>query len=348
MIYIVTCAWSREPTARLRRSLEGTLDGMVEQLSHEELLMARRGPVGHYVFTDLDRLSRYERDGIAAFAAALARRTPDARILNAPARAIADRTTLLLALQRHGINDFGVARLQDGERPARYPVFIRAADAHDGPESDLLDHAAAFDAAVAELQARGIPLAGRIAVDFAAERSADGLYRKYGVFNVGGRLIPQHVMQSESWSVKSRRSRLTESAAAEELAFVLENPHADTLARVFALAGIDFGRVDYGLVNGRPQIYEINTQPHFPRFEKSDLRSPRRRIIRERLVDAFRALDRPLAAHGTVRFDLPAPQAHPLRLPLSTAAVTIAPRAGRCLVEGVVRALRRPPRGGAA
>jgi hypothetical protein len=348
MIYIVTCAWSREPTARLRSSLDGALDGLVRQLSYEELLMARRGPVGHYIFTDLDRLSRYELDGAAAFAAALACSAPDARILNAPARAIADRTTLLLALQRHGINDFRVARLQEGERPARYPVFIRAADGHDGPESELLEHAAAFDAAVAELQARGIPLVGRIAVEFAAERSADGLYRKYGVFNVGGRLIPQHVMQSECWSVKSRRSRVTESAAAEELAFVLENPHTDTLARVFALAGIDFGRLDYGLVNGRPQVYEINTQPHFPRFEKTDPRSPRRQVIRERLVDAFRALDRPLAARGAVRFDLPEPQAHPLRLPLSTAAVTIAPRAARCIVEGMLRALRRQPRGGAA
>jgi hypothetical protein len=348
MIYIVTCAWSREPTARLRGSLQGALEGVVRQLSYEELLMARRGPVGHYVFTDLDRLSRYELDGVAAFAAALGRAAPGAHILNAPARALADRTALLRALERHGINDFGVARLQEGERPARYPVFIRAADGHDGPESDLLEHEGAFDAALASLQARGIPLQGRIAVGFAAERSADGFYRKYGVFNVGGRLIPQHVMQSECWSVKSRRNRVTEGAAAEELAFVLENPHASALARVFAVARIDFGRLDYGLVNGRPQVYEINTQPHFPRFEKTDGRSPRRLIIRERLLDAFQALDRPLAARGTVPFDLPAPQAHPLRLPLSTAAAAIAPGAGRCIAEGMVRALRRPLRGGPA
>ena len=30
---------------------------------------------------------------------------------------------------------------------------------------------------------------------------------------------------------------------------------------MFAIARIDYGRIDYGIVGGRPQVYEINTNP---------------------------------------------------------------------------------------
>ena len=346
MIYLVSVA-NHESGWRLRRSLEGALDGTLDQLSYDDLFFSQAGPIGHYIFADLDQLTRYELDTVAAFARALTAAEPRARILNAPARVLPDRTSLLLALHDCGINAFTVARLQFGERPRRYPVFIRAADGHEGPETELIESETAFDETIAAWQARGVPLRGRIAVEFAAQRSPDGLYRKYGVFNIGGTLIPQHVMLSEHWTVKNRRSVRSAEAATEELDFVRTNPHADVIGRVFAIGSLDFGRVDYGVVDGQPQIYEINSNPHFPRFEKTDARSERRAFIRERLIAAFREIDQPLA-RGRVAFDMPTPRTGSLRLPVTPYGVRLLPRMGRYLwrraAEHVTRRWTGPER----
>ena len=40
-------------------------------LTYEELFFERAAPIGHYIFTDFDRLSRYEVECAAAFARAL-------------------------------------------------------------------------------------------------------------------------------------------------------------------------------------------------------------------------------------------------------------------------------------
>jgi hypothetical protein len=47
----------------------------------------------------------------------------------------------------------------------------------------------------------------------------------------------------------------------EENAILREDPYRDTLRQVFELAEIEYGRADFGIVEGKPQIYEINTNP---------------------------------------------------------------------------------------
>lgn len=327
MIYVAALTWSSQPFERLQGSMEGELDRWVTRITYEELFLKQRGPIGHYIFTDLDRLTRYELDELGAFARALQRAEPNATILNDPARIAVDRTSLLRRLHDAGINDFTATRLPDGERPPQYPVFIRAADAHLGPETDLLPDQQAFERALEDMQARGVPLAGRIAVGAALERSPDGFFRKYGVFTIGGRIVPQHVMRGETWVVKRRSHQQSMEAAEEELRFVQENPHQELIRRVCTIAGVDFGRIDYGLVAGRPQIYEINTNPKFPRFEKSDVRSERRALIRGGIVEAIRDIDRPLGRRGFFTFERPLPVVHPPGFPVSAAGLPLLPHA---------------------
>ena len=323
MIYVVSLTWSAQPLERLQGSMGGALDRRMTRITYEELFLRRRGPIGHYIFTDLDRLTRYELDELGAFARAMERVEPAARILNDPARIVIERTSLLRRLHEAGINDFTASRLPDGERPPRYPVFIRAADAHLGPETGLIPDERAFEQAIADMEARGVPLAGRIAVGATLERSPDGFFRKYGVFTIGGRIIPQHVMRGDSWIVKSRWHQPSDDAAEEELRFVRENPHHDLMMRVCRIAGVDFGRIDYGIVGGRPQVYEINTNPKFPRFEKSDARSERRALIRRAIIEALREIDRPLGRRGFVTFERPRPVVHPPGFPVSIAGLPL-------------------------
>src|SRR5690606_9525763 len=43
--------------------------------------------------------------------------------------------------------------------------------------------------------------------------------------------------------------------------YVAENPHRQQLENIFELASIEYGRIDYGLVDGAVQTFEINSNP---------------------------------------------------------------------------------------
>ena len=338
MIYYVATERFSSTIRGLLKGFRKELSGVIASLTYEELFFERAGPVGHYIFTDFDRLSRYELECVAAFAAALKQTAPDARILNRPLFAL-ERYPLLVALHRAGINDFTATRIDCGERPSRYPAFIRTEDGYGGPETDLLHNDIEFDAAVEDLTARGRPRRGRIAVGYAGELGADGFFRKYGAFNIAGRILPHHLQRNRGWVVKKdmtdsewavvrdRADRLTTSAVDEEVAFVRDNPHQEVLARAFFIAGIEFGRVDYGIVNGRVQIYEINTNPSLPGTAKIDSRDGVRVFTRPRIVEAFRAVDAPIASSGRVRFTERRPRAHGVRLPYRRMPASLARRA---------------------
>jgi hypothetical protein len=341
--YLSTERFSRTIT-KLISEADGALDKTIRSLSYEELLFERAGPVGHVIFTDFDRLTRYELETVATYAARLRSVAPDAHILNDPSRAL-ERTPLLATLHRAGINAFAVTRIDTGERPTAYPVFIRAEDGYGGPDTEPLKDEAAYETALVDLQAKGKPLKGRVAIGFAAEKGPDGLYRKYGAFNVGGEIIPQHLMRSEGWVVKrsipenspayGMARDLGDQSADVELAYVRDNPHRDILLQAFAAGGIEFGRADYAIVNGRVQIYEINTNPAFPRLKIADNRSERRALTRQRLLDAFRAIDTPIRGSGFVRFEEARPRAHNLHLPRLRLPISLGRRASRMGRPGV-------------
>jgi hypothetical protein len=309
--YLVTDRFRR--TAVALGALPG-LRGRFRILTYEELFFERAGPIGHYVFTDLDRISRYETENLERFARALLAVASDARILNRPT-AFLDRVPLLLALARAGINDFSVIRLDTGERPKRYPVFLRTEDGHLGPEGDLLRDDEAFDAALAALAREGKPRRGRIAVGFAGEKGPDGLYRKYGAFIVGDRVIADELFISDRWAVKDAVAIREPAQIAEELRYARENPHAELLRPVFALAGIDYGRADYAFVDGRLQVYEVNTNPKVPQYDLRDERTERRVMVGKTIAETLLALDAVPLPRGRVRFAEVRPGAHDRRVP---------------------------------
>lgn len=310
MIHYVTV---QEHSYTIRRVLAQL--PQVRAISYEELFHRRVAPVGHYIFTDLDRLTHYEQEIAIAMADALRAARPEVRILNDPRWAL-ERYPLLRRLELEGLNSFGVTRIDDGSRPPRYPVFLRCEDDHMGPDTGLIYNEAEFDRAIEELRQRGRVLKRRIAVEFCAEKNDAGCYRKYGYINVAGRLIPQHLFESENWMVKSSSKHRNAAVAEEEMSFVQENPHREHFERVFALARIDFGRADYTVVDGRIQVYEINTNPNLPGLStRSDdpAKAARREFFRHWMNDAFAAIDTPLEPGPPVRFAIPEPRFHRLR-----------------------------------
>jgi GNAT superfamily N-acetyltransferase len=80
---------------------------------------------------------------------------------------------------------------------------------------------------------------------------------------------------------------------AEERAYLDENPHADALRRAAALARIAYGRIDYSLLEGRPQIWEINTNPLLANLPGNDdpLRRPVHLEFARQFAEALAAFD---------------------------------------------------------
>lgn len=290
-------------------------------LTYEHLFTSGRLPLGHYIFTDFDRLTHHEVHFAGLMARTLRAHDPAIRILNDPPFVL-ERYALLKRLHRAGVNDFDVTRLEGGDRPSQYPVFIRCEDDARPPETGLLHSADELEAALARLQAEGMPLKRRIAVGFAAEPAPDGYYRKYGVICIGDRLIPQHVLRSNDWYVKSRGVPHDAAFDEERLRFFHEFPHGDEVRRAMALANMQYGRVDYGIVGGRIQIYEINSNPKVPgrgisRRTRRGPRTPageeRMRVTLAAMGAAFEKINETPVARGSILVERPPVRFHSFR-----------------------------------
>jgi len=315
MIYYVSREDYTQPVKGLLAGL-GQQKNSVKSISYEKLFYEGAGPVGHYVFTDFDRLSSYELESAFCIASALIAHAPDARIFNYPNKVL-ERYPLLKKLSSEGLNRFDVSRYDAGERPQRYPVFIRLEDDCQGPDSPIIHNEDEFDLAVQTLEKNGKTAKRRIMVEFCAEKDRDGFYRKYGAFNIGGKIIPQHILRSEGWNVKRSGMQSDDTFAAEELAYSRDNPHEKQLLKIFEIAGIDFGRIDYGMVDGSIQTYEINSNATFPDFADThdDQRDTRRHLVRQSVVEAIAKINTPMKAEGRFRFNLPIPVLERPRLP---------------------------------
>ena len=315
MLYYVTREQHSYTIDRLLGSFKGSWLPRpdMQRLSYETLFALRRAPIGNYVFADIDRLSGYEIDAASEIASSIARASPGVLISNQPNRVL-NRYALLRRLYEAGINSFNVWRLDEDRMPTAYPVFIRREQDALGAESPLLHDEREYRDAVAALLASGKGATGRLAVQYVRATGPDGLHRKYGAFCLRGLIVPQHLMISDSWVVKRAMTDAATDLSEEEEAYVTSNPHADQVREIFRLAEIDFGRVDYGLIDGRMEVFEINTNPNFPRARiTQDRKMIRRRIVIEGVVAGFAAMDAAPHAHGLVRFRTPKPKLHRVR-----------------------------------
>jgi hypothetical protein len=229
---------------------------------YESLPATAPPAAGVYVFADIERLSAAERNRVELLADDLIAR--GVRVLNHPRRVLT-RYPLLRVLADRGINRFRAHRLIAWPR-MRYPIFLRTDHAHDGNLTPLLAGPGQLLGALLVLarhprRLRSRLREGLLAVEFEDTRDAAGLYRKYSVLRVGDAFVPRHAFVSRTWMLK-HADIVDAQTAADERAFVRDNPHRDQVARVFTLAGIDYGRMDYSVrADGSIVVWEINTNP---------------------------------------------------------------------------------------
>jgi hypothetical protein len=317
MLYYVTHENHAYTIKRLLKGANGAL-GFLHPISYERIFYDRSVPPGHYIFTDFDRLTPYEIEIACAVANALRNHSSEIQIFNDPRYSL-ERYPLLRRLEEAGINNFSVTRLDAGDLPPKYPVFIRSEDDCRKPDTDLIHTPEELTETLDKLRLNGRSLKRRIAVEFSAQRDGDGYFRKYGVFKIGDSLVPQHILRNDHWLVKNRQSGWDEAFIHEELSFIRDNPHQESLRLIFKIAEIDFGRIDYTLIDDTIQVFEINTNPSFPRLNKdSDGRGERREMLGKNLINALERLNTPHPKGKKIRFSIPKPYFHRLRRPKRT------------------------------
>jgi hypothetical protein len=220
-----------------------------------------KGPAT-YIFADLERVAPPRLGSLAKEWSELEAAGGN-RLLNHPVRALR-RYELLRTLYEAGINQFNVYRLDEARRPARYPVFIRREEEHDGPMTAVIMDPEQYDRELEAIARLPIARDHLLAVEFCDTRDEQGIVRKYGAACIGGEIKPFHVYISRKLFVKEPTDGIVDAhTAAEELRYFEENPHAEELRQIFALARVDYGRIDYGFRKGRLQVWEINTNPYW-------------------------------------------------------------------------------------
>jgi hypothetical protein len=291
------------------RSDGAPLQDRLRVLAYDDIMARPELRVGTYIFSGLEQLSPTESDIVIRCRQELAQAVPGIVLLNDPAQVL-HRYKLLRTAFELGRNAFSASRASEFFRGHHFPVFLRAEREHTGNLTPLLRTQWELDRALLLACLRGYRLRDLLVVEFCSTADSEGIFRKYSAFLVGERVVPFYLDLSRQWMIKWEQRITTESTAREEFEYVDQNPHEQWLRETFALARIDYGRMDYGVAGGRPQVFEINLNPTFVSrpgavsaltLERRRLRArARERNIRQ-LQEALERLDSPEDPGRTIR-----------------------------------------------
>ena len=286
------------------------LAGHVRFHDYDGLAAKHSLPGGTYIFADIERLDYSGMENAKRIWRALTEHRSRNLVLNNPVRSMR-RYELLRTLHETGINQFDVYKLEDARRPKRYPVFIRKEDDHRGPISSLLGSKQELDDAIELMIRSGAQRDDKIIEEFVDASDEENVFHLYGAFVVNDEIIPAFYDFSRNWVVKGevQFSELLDDRkyVEQERIYVRSNPHEDLLRPIFQTAGIQYGRMDYAMVNGQIQVFEINTNPDIIEFMDvgGDEWLPATREFAGNFIEAMKRIDLRSTSGG--RFRLPPP-----------------------------------------
>jgi hypothetical protein len=269
------------------------LRSMIQVRAYSDLASIQCLPGGTYIFSDLERLTT----ALSMLAADLWRQLeaagPAVRLLNHPVRTLR-RVALLQTLHAAGRNNFNAYRLTGDRSKIRFPAFVRGANDHEGSRTGLLTTHDAVDANIRAAICFGHDARDLLVVEHLNVADAAGVVHKYAAFRVGDQIVPRTMMFSRKWMLKYP-DLLDGDKMPREREYLEKNPHATALRETFDLAHLEYGRCDYAVVNGRVQIWEINSNPIVMRAreEYRVAEMPNQEYFAPKMLAAFRAIDLP-------------------------------------------------------
>ena len=241
----------------------------VKVRSYKWLLGRQSLRAGVVIFTDFDRLIFDEHLKISQLAKLF--EANGVRVLNDPAR-VRMRYDLLHDLYKTGWNPYQVWRATSCPKLSDdvFPVFLKSEGAHSMPLGGLLASQAELDDKIERIKAGGVPLHHILVTQFIDAPIREGVWQRNTHFCIGSKVFPGTPVIEDSPFVKYGRLGL---ASAEDYVQVIAASYDDLynedMRRVFAMANINYGRADYVIVNDKPVVFEINTNPTLPYLSKS-------------------------------------------------------------------------------
>jgi hypothetical protein len=247
-----------------------------------------------HIFSALDQLLPNQLEMVGQVWDQLRTSGSGVRLLNDP-RKVLCRYELLSRLHAAGINDYRVFRARDWDKVNRFPVFIREDRGHTGSLTGLLRNKKELHSSLRALRLRLRRLEDLLIVEFCDTSDPHGVFSKYSAFKIGNEIIPRHLSFSHHWMVKAETREVNADTALKEVEHLERDPHADWLRDVFSLAQVDYGRMDYGVLGERPQVWEINLNPTMSRrIDKNRPRHERERALLEKGRNLFHSRFRPV------------------------------------------------------
>ena len=242
-------------------------DPAINLLSYEKLATAKRIRTENlqpatYIFTDMDRATPRELAAATILANEIRAKGAGHRVINDPT-GVAERFEFLRLMHLHGINSFNAWLLVEHQLPSRFPVYVRSSRSASGGLSDLIENAAQLEDEIYRLTQTGVRREHVMIVEFQPTDRFEEAYVKYTAFNAAGEIFPGHVQFCSDWRCKMQSAaRVITSRTIElERQWLAGLRWRDEIARAFEIAGIEYGRADFSLVDGKPQFFEINTNP---------------------------------------------------------------------------------------
>lgn len=263
MVYFFCTRRNSSPIVQYLRAIWPRAAGARFEVVHYENIARFRARGGLAVFSDVELLDDAQRAAAGALHARLTAEPGRWRVWNNPSRS-ARRMDVLDTLARDGGSGFRAFRA-GGVMPEdlRYPVFVRDEHEHNGPLTGLLHGEAELSAALAGLRAGAHAEAPLLVVEFLNYASADGVFRKYSISRFGDTLVPKHVLFSADWVVKTPDYNLFGESRwlSEEAEYLKGCAESAQVKAIFDRFEVDYGRIDYAVVNGTVRVFEINSNP---------------------------------------------------------------------------------------
>ena len=279
---------------------------------YEDLVNRKEFARGTYVLAALDQLS----PGFAGWLFEIHQQLKDAegvRFLNHPKHTL-QRFGLLSELSQRGLNEFRAARAGGDGTDLRFPVFLRSERLHEGALSPLLHSEGEIKQAIGRALIQGHKLRELLIIEFCETADDQGYYSKYGAFVVGKRVIPRSLNYGRDWMLKHSQTEFTMAMVHDELDYVTQNPHEEQLLKIFELAQVEYGRMDYSIKNGRVQTWEINLNPTICRGlrpstmklapEVDAVRARSRECFFQRFESAWREVELPADRHPAIEVNV--------------------------------------------
>jgi hypothetical protein len=210
------------------------------------------------VFTDLERLTPAGLKWTAELADMLAAQDEAPRILNHP-RHVLRRYDLQRALYERGVNPFRVHRALSVPGDVRFPVFVRSEHEH-RVRTPLLRDTQELERELARARTDGDDLSALLVVEYEDVADDGGLYHRHISHLVGDAIVPGYVAYSPNWEVKWGPF-LDGERLESQRASVLAHEHDSLFRELAELAGVQYGRFDYAIADGRAIVWELNTNP---------------------------------------------------------------------------------------